>query len=163
MNKRAALVGVGVGAALMYFLDPDRGKRRRALVRDKVESAGNKATDYVEKMGRDIQNRAYGMVAETKSILKGEGVTDDVLVDRVRAKLGRYDVHMGAVEVAAQDGVVTLTGPILADELPTILRATRFVRGVKDINNQLAVYDEAGGDASTRSQLSSQPLGTQAP
>ena len=98
MNKRAALVGVGVGAALMYFLDPDRGKRRRALVRDKVESAGNKATDYVEKMGRDIQNRAYGMVAETKSILKGEGVTDDVLVDRVRAKLGRYDVHMGAVK-----------------------------------------------------------------
>ena len=36
MNNKTAIVGaVGIGAALMYFLDPDRGKRRRALVRDK--------------------------------------------------------------------------------------------------------------------------------
>jgi len=61
MNNKTAIVGaVGLGAALMYFFDPDRGKRRRALVRDKVESAGNKASEYAEKMGRDVRNRAYG-------------------------------------------------------------------------------------------------------
>jgi len=156
MNKKAAIVGVGVGAALMYFFDPDRGKRRRALVRDKVESAGNKAQDYAEKMGRDVRNRAYGVVAETKSILKGEGVADDVLVDRVRAKLGRYSVHMGAIDVQANNGTVTLTGPILADELPTILRATKYVRGVKDVDNQLAAYTESGSEPSSQSE--SRPL-----
>jgi hypothetical protein len=31
--------GMGVGASLMYMLDPDRGSRRRALVRDKIISA----------------------------------------------------------------------------------------------------------------------------
>ena len=36
MNKGVALIGgVGLGAALMYIFDPDRGGRRRALIRDK--------------------------------------------------------------------------------------------------------------------------------
>jgi osmotically-inducible protein OsmY len=161
MNKKAALVGAGVGAALMYFFDPDRGKRRRALVRDKVEAAGNKASDYAEKMGRDIRNRAYGMVAETKALFRQEEVTDDVLADRVRAKLGRYPLHIGAIEVSAHDGVITLSGPILADELATVMRATRFVRGVKEINNQLAVHHQGGADQSLQGEP--QPLGAQTP
>ena len=67
MNKGLAVVGsAGLGAALMYIFDPDRGKRRRALIRDKVEAAGNKLSDKVEKIGRDISNRAYGVVAERK-------------------------------------------------------------------------------------------------
>ena len=152
MNKKAALVGVGVGAALMYFLDPDRGQRRRTLVRDKVEAAGNKASDYAEKMGRDLRNRAYGMVEETKALFRHEEVTDDVLVERVRAKLGRYSIHIGALEVSALDGVVTLTGPILADELPTVLRATRFVRGVKGVENQLTAYTQAGNEPSLQGE-----------
>jgi len=162
MNNKTAIVGaVGLGAALMYFLDPDRGKRRRALVRDKVEAAGNKASDYAEKMGRDIRNRAYGMVAETKALFQHEEVTDEVLADRVRAKLGRYHVHTGAIEVSTHEGIVTLTGPILADELTTVLRATRFVRGVRDVNNQLSVYDAAGSEPSLQGEP--QPLGAEAP
>lgn len=157
MNKKATLVGIGVGAALMYFFDPDRGRRRRALVRDKVEAAGNKATGYAEKMGRDIRNRAYGMAAETKSILRGEEVTDDVLVDRVRAKLGRYPVHIGALGVHANNGTVTLSGPILAAEVPTVLRATKFVRGVRAVDNQLSVHTEAASEPSLPGEP--QPLG----
>jgi len=144
----------------MYFFDPDRGRRRRALVRDKVEAAGNQAACYAEKMGRDIRNRAYGMVAETKSILRGEEVTDNVLVDRVRAKLGRYPVHLGGIDVQANDGTVTLTGPIPAKDVPTVLRATRFVRGVKAVDNQLSVQAEAAGGPSLQGEP--QPLGAQA-
>ncbi len=37
MNRQLSLLGgIGLGAALMYMVDPDRGKRRRALVRDKL-------------------------------------------------------------------------------------------------------------------------------
>lgn len=159
MNNKTAIVGaVGLGAALMYFFDPDRGSRRRALVRDKVEAAGNKATIYAEKMSRDIRNRAYGMAAETKALFRHEDVTDDVLADRVRAKLGRYSIHVG--EVRAHDGIVTLTGPILADELPTVLRATRFVRGVKAVDNQLTVHAE--GETESSLQGEPQPLSAQA-
>src|SRR5436190_2979242 len=158
MNKGVALVGgVGLGAALMYIFDPDRGERRRALLRDKVEAAGNKLSDKAEKIGRDLGNRAYGVVAETKSIFQPDEVTDDVLVDRVRSRLGRIPVDIGSFDLAAKEGVLTLRGQILADEVPKVLRAARFVRGVKDIDNQFQVHDRAGSVPALQGQ--SQPLG----
>jgi hypothetical protein len=41
MNKGlAVLVGAGMGAGLMYFYDPQMGRRRRALTRDQLISLG---------------------------------------------------------------------------------------------------------------------------
>lgn len=158
MNKKSALVGVGVGAALMYFLDPDRGSRRRALVRDKFDAAANKTADYAGKMKRDLRNRAYGVVAETKSLFRSEEVPDDVLVDRVRSKLGRRPVHIGAIEVRADNGKVTLSGPVLAVELPKVLRAARLVRGVKNVENQLTAHPGPANEPA----LQGAPVGSEA-
>jgi hypothetical protein len=38
MSREATLLagGIGLGTALMYMFDPDRGWRRRALVRDQL-------------------------------------------------------------------------------------------------------------------------------
>lgn len=158
MNKGVALVGgIGLGAALMYVFDPDRGKRRRALIRDKVEAAGCKLGDKADKMQRDLRNRAYGVVAETKSMFRNDKVTDEVLVDRVRSSLGRIPVHIGAFDISAQDGVITLRGPILADELPKVLRAVRVVRGVKEVDNRFEVHEQPGRVSALQGQP--QPLG----
>jgi osmotically-inducible protein OsmY len=158
MNKGVALIGgAGLGAALMYIFDPDRGKRRRALIRDKVEAAGNKLSDTADKMQRDLRNRAYGVVAEAKSLFRHDEVTDDVLVDRVRSRLGRIPGHIGAFDISAEDGVVTLRGQILADELPRVLRAARFVRGVKEIDNQFEVHELAASVPALQGQP--RPLG----
>ena len=72
MNKKVALVGgLGLGAALMYLFDPDRGRGRREVIREKAEGAANKAGEYAEKVSRDIRDRASEVVAEAKSIFKG--------------------------------------------------------------------------------------------
>lgn len=72
MNKKIALLGgLGLGAALMYLLDPDRGGQRRAVIREKAEGAANKAGEYAETMSRDIRDRASEVVAEAKAIFKG--------------------------------------------------------------------------------------------
>jgi hypothetical protein len=60
------LLGLGTGAALMYFLDPDRGRRRRALVRDQAVSLTNDARETIEGTAQDLSNRAYGVYAETR-------------------------------------------------------------------------------------------------
>jgi osmotically-inducible protein OsmY len=160
MNKSVAIVGgVGLGAALMYLFDPDRGRRRRALIRDKVEATGNRIGDAAGKMGRDIQNRAYGVVAETKAMFTEQEVSDEVLVDRVKARLGRLPVDIGALEITAENGIVTLRGDLLADELPRVLRAARFVRGVKQVDNQLDVRPQASEVSSVQGEP--QPLGAQ--
>ena len=72
MNKKLALVGgLGLGAALMYLFDPDRGRGRREVIKEKAEGAANKAGEYAEKMSRDIRDRASEVVSEAKAIFKG--------------------------------------------------------------------------------------------
>src|SRR5918992_5550350 len=118
MNRELTLIsGIGLGAALMYMLDPDRGRRRRALVRDKLASAANKTPDALGATARDLRNRARGLAAQTRSMFAHEDVSDEVLVARVRSAMGRVVSHPSSIEVAAKQGRVTLRGPVLAHEV----------------------------------------------
>jgi hypothetical protein len=70
MNKALALLGgVGIGVGLMYLLDPDRGRGRRAVVKDKALSAVNKTGDALGAKSRDLKNRAQGVMAEASSMM----------------------------------------------------------------------------------------------
>ena len=60
---KTAVTGFATGAALMYFTDPDRGRRRRAITRDKVIAACHDVTNEIEKARRDALNRARGSCA----------------------------------------------------------------------------------------------------
>lgn len=147
------LYGIGIGAALMYIFDPDKGGRRRALIRDKVVRASNATTCYVGKMSRDLGNRAQGLVAETKNLFRREEVADDVLVARVKAELGRHPVHHRAIEIRAEQGRVTLRGPALADEVDELVSATESVRGVAEVDNQLEVHEQAEGISALQGEV----------
>jgi osmotically-inducible protein OsmY len=138
------LGGLGLGAALMYVLDPERGKRRRALARDKAVHAAHKASDRLQARSRDIRNRARGIAAEVKTITRLEAVPDPVLEERVRAEIGRAVSNPGSIEVAASGGCVTLAGPVLASELDDLLGSARGVRGVEDVDNRLQVHETPG-------------------
>src|ERR671923_1666750 len=82
-----ALCGVGLGAGLMYIFDPDRGKRRRALVRDQLVHAGHLITRAIGITSRDLSHRAYGVLAEGNHLFHHEEVSNEVLEARVRAKI----------------------------------------------------------------------------
>jgi uncharacterized membrane protein len=133
----------GAGVALMYFLDPGRGARRRAIVRDKVVHALHKTGDAAETTGRDLRNRAQGFAAEIRGRFEREDVDDDVLVARVRAEMGRAVSHPSSITATAADGYVTLSGPILAREVDDLLSCVRSVRGVRDVVDQLEVHEHA--------------------
>ena len=63
--------GFGVGALIMYMLDPAEGRRRRALARDQVTHFVTEAEKKVEAKARHWSNRARGVVADTKSAVAG--------------------------------------------------------------------------------------------
>ena len=135
------LGGLGLGAALMYVLDPERGKRRRGLVRDKALKAARKAGDTLDARSRDLRNRARGVSAGLKAKTRSEEVSDAVLEERVRAEIGRSVSSPGAIDVTAFEGVVTLSGAVLAREVDDLLSAARGVRGVEEVENRLQIYE----------------------
>jgi hypothetical protein len=71
-------VGVGVGALLMYMLDPDRGRTRRKLLGDKLVGWTNDLTDAAGSKARHLRNRAQGVVAEAGSALGVTGGGDEL-------------------------------------------------------------------------------------
>jgi hypothetical protein len=64
------LGALGIGALAMYFFDPENGRRRRALARDKAVHYGNEAHRYADATYKDVRNRAQGMVAETRGFVE---------------------------------------------------------------------------------------------
>ena len=145
MNKALKVVSAAsLGAGLMYLFDPDRGKRRRALLRNKAEHASRIAADAAGKTRRDVRNHLLGAFAEVESLFRTGEVSNVVLEERVRSKLGRVVSHPHAVEVKTNKGIVTLSGPVLADELHPLLDAVAAVSGVKSIENWLEVHEHAG-------------------
>jgi uncharacterized membrane protein len=145
INRGIATVGfIGLGAGLMYVLDPDRGRRRRALVRDKARLFLHDTEDSLDIGMRDLANRARGVVSELTASFRSHVCDDDVLSERVHTCLGRLTSHPGAIQVRAENGNVTLSGPVLASEVDRVLTGVRRVRGVRSVNNQLSVHDAPG-------------------
>jgi hypothetical protein len=137
---RNSIIGAGIGAGLIFLLDPARGNRRRALIRDKFVKAGRKSFDAARVTRRDVVNRLQGVRARAGNLLSRSPIDDAVMVERVRAKLGRVASHPRAIDVHACNGCVTLTGDVLATEVASIMNTIAGMRGVVDVESQMTTH-----------------------
>jgi hypothetical protein len=138
-NSESMLLGMALGAGLVYFLDPDRGARRRGLVRDQLVHAGHELEDAAGAGARHVRNRGRGLLHETKAGLLERSVDDRVLEERVRSEMGRTVSNASSILVSADDGVVMLSGDVPSDEVQDLVRRVKSVRGVQRVENRLAV------------------------
>jgi hypothetical protein len=143
---RGFLVSAVLGATAMYMFDPDRGRRRRALARDKLRSLVADSGDLLTAAARDARSRAQGLKAQTLRLFRRKDVPGDdlVLIERVRARMGRVVSHPHAVQIGARTGRVTLSGPILESEVDPLLCAVRAVPGVSEIDDHLVAHQRPG-------------------
>jgi hypothetical protein len=121
------------GAALMYYFDPQGGRRRRALARDRGVAAGHDAQRLVRSKTRRAADRTRGALARARAALSNAPVSDDQLRDRIRARLGHLVEHPGQLNVDVQNGFVVLRGHAEIDEieeLSTTLPTTPCMVGV---------------------------------
>lgn len=70
LSRATWIIGAAaLGAAAMYMFDPEHGRRRRAMAKDKVNSARAKTRKAAERTARDLTNRARGAIAETRKMM----------------------------------------------------------------------------------------------
>jgi uncharacterized membrane protein len=144
-GQNKLIAGMVIGAGAMYLLDPDRGARRRSLLRDKSVHARHKLGDGLAATVRDARNRTAGKAAELRSRFRPDEADDEVLHERVRSAIGRVVSHPSAITVLVSDGRVTLTGHVLVDEVNDLVNRVEEIRGVKEVRNELEIHRSADG------------------
>jgi len=64
------LGSAGIGAALMYFYDPDAGGRRRALLNERYENTVRRIGEARQVTARDVSTRAHDLADEARRLVK---------------------------------------------------------------------------------------------
>jgi uncharacterized membrane protein len=65
------IVFLGIGAALMYLMDPQAGRKRRNDLRNQIEGAQRSIQRGKQMVVRDATNRAHGMIHQTRRAIQG--------------------------------------------------------------------------------------------
>ena len=68
----AGISGLGIGAGLMYFLDPKRGRRRRASIQVKVNRSMRTAGDALGGSVGGMRDRTQLMMNKTRMAVMGQ-------------------------------------------------------------------------------------------
>ncbi len=133
------LSGMAIGAGLMYVLDPNRGRARRAQAGQRLIHFGRVLGRQTGRQARNLAHQVYGSVAELAAIVRDRSRTipDDVLVERVRAQLGHVISHPGLLDISASQGRVIASGPVLEHEVERVRDRMDKIRGVLECQLQL--------------------------
>jgi uncharacterized membrane protein len=140
----AGIAGAAVGATATAFVDW-RGARRRGELGQRARHAVKEVEGFGGKAARDLAHRSRGRLASLASLFRHDEPSPEVLVERVRASLGRLTSHPSAIEVQAREqGVVQLSGPVLAAEADHVVKGVGRVRGVHEIVDRLERHETPG-------------------
>jgi osmotically-inducible protein OsmY len=128
-------------AALTYFFDPQSGRRRRALARDRTAGFFRHTFRRAERAGRGVQAEVYGATQKVKHLKEEEKEQPDdaTLAHKVETEIFRDpDVPKGQINVNAENGKIVLRGEVGTPELINDLgKRAREVQGVQEVENLL--------------------------
>jgi hypothetical protein len=152
-----AVACLAAGFGLMYLMDPQQGRRRRHVARDKTMKWLREIGDMSRKTGRHWANKSRGYAHEARSaaagltggMLGGEPGSGQSLAGRIRAKISSLRGGQN-VNVDCDDcGRVTLGGDCAPEDATILLAEVRSVPGVDSIDNRLNVRDNVGSTTGT--------------
>ena len=133
-------LGALLGAAIAYLIDPQNGRRRRALLRDRSAALVRQGGRKTAGAGRAVAAEAYGVSQKVQHLREEPKEYDDAtLAQKVQSEIFRdADAPKGQVDVNAEDGIVVLRGEVERPELiEELVERARKVQGVRDVQNLL--------------------------
>ncbi len=144
---------LAAGALAMYYLDPQLGGQRRAAFAELLASGlrGNAPQSGTEQRPR-LKRRTYHQLA------KADPQSDAELRERIRDRLGRLVSHPGALDVHVDNGVVRLSGDVLARERDGLLLQVREMEGVQKLVNAMSAHATPDGVAGLETRAAASPV-----
>jgi hypothetical protein len=144
--KKSSILAAGaLGAALAYFLDPDRGRARRMRTRDRLGAALRRFERRGGRAVRRAESNAYGVWQRaTHAGSEPPPADDETLKSKVETELfGRPDVAKGKIVVNVEDGVVVLRGEVKdLGQMTELAHQALKVAGVAGVQNLLHLPQE---------------------
>ncbi|TMJ96930.1 MAG: BON domain-containing protein [Actinobacteria bacterium] len=137
---RLLALGGLLGAALAYLFDPDSGRRRRALARDRSAGTVRSGRRQSGRLVRRVSSDARGVTRKLQH--RGQKQkpqpNDATLARTVESEIFRDpDVPKGKIDVNAENGIVFLRGeaerPEMIDDLEQQVRKVPGVQGVENL------------------------------
>jgi hypothetical protein len=129
------------GAGLMFAFDPQAGRRRRALARERGAATARRAFRRMAHWTTRTRADALGRVARLRHRYSARrpAANDALLADRVRSQLPRdFDLHRHPLNVSTENGVVVLRGVVdRADQEQQLIESVRRVAGVRRVESYL--------------------------
>ena len=142
----ATLTAAGFAGALgEYFLDPESGRRRRAVAKDRIVAFFRRRKAEAERETRYAAGVVKGAVHEvTPSGSEPEPLNDPALAAKVESEIFRdRDAPKGEVNVSVEDGVVYIRGELESrDRIEELAASARAVKGVGGVVNLLHLPGE---------------------
>jgi BON domain len=133
--------GAATGATFMYLADPDRGRRRRAIARDRANAAIRRSGRRAGKLSRRTSARISGMASRAMHLPIGPGkvVDDQMLTDRIMSQVFRdREIPRGRVNINVQGGVAVLRGQLdQPEQIRELREAVEHVHGVRKVESYL--------------------------
>jgi BON domain len=141
---RAATLCLAAGltsAILMFLMDPERGRRRRHMARDRFMSRMRKMGRMMTRMWRGAAAETYGVSHKIVHLVprSTEVPDDETLCQRVESQLFR-DRHVpkGDLNISCEHGMVILRGELdNPADIGRIEERVSRVAGVRGVQNLL--------------------------
>jgi osmotically-inducible protein OsmY len=128
------MAAVGIGTALIAFLfDPDRGRGRRAQLRDQAKSQLRKAQEAARQQAEFRANRFKGLTHQFRSGDGSADLEDDLIRQKVKSEV-IGPAAVSNIEVDVRNGVVTLSGDLDDEQYRHLMKEIQKVSGVQSVD-----------------------------
>ena len=155
MRGAKALVFGSMGAALAYLLDPDRGRSRRARLKDQTAATLRRRRAEAVREASYTRGQLEGAAARAAGAGEPKPADDVEVVNVIRQALSGLDFPTTDVTIEVVSGTATLRGQVQdSEQVKRVEEEVRKVNGVRRVESWLHLPGEPAPNKATSLEAS---------
>jgi osmotically-inducible protein OsmY len=139
----ASLGLIALGGLIMYLVDPDRGRSRRARLTDQAEARSRDVADAVSATARYQAGVVKGVAHDVADVFTSDDTDydDKQLFQKVQSEVvGPTELGDAELEIDVTNGEVSVRGSLQDEKVRRqLIKAIGKVHGVRSVEDNLEV------------------------